>query len=360
MDYAYELRMAKELADKNLPTISVITPSYSGSLSVLEKCLDGVRKQNYPQSKIEIVLGHGGTREEIAHIIKKYDANVFLVPKNKQNAEYNRGIAFSKSKNELVLVLDHDNFFPSKNWLREMVAPLLKHKELVGVNTCYYHYDKSYPMMDRYFALFGTSEPLPYFLHKADRMPQTAHSWVLNGEAEDYGNYYYVTFSKDPRKFPSIGTNGCLMRRKLVAANSQSDPNHHYPIDVLFDVAQSGYSQYAYVKNSIIHLTHSRGFAEFIKRKLLFVKKYHFEDHSKRRWSVVVPGDELGVFLFVVYSLTLVLPLYDSLKGYLKIRDVAWFMHPLMCLGTTFIYGYMTIQFGLKKTLSFLRRQESN
>lgn len=334
-----------------LPTISVITPSYSGSLSVLAKCLDGVRKQKYPQNKIEIVLGHGGTKKEIEELLQKYKARAILVPKEKQNAEYNRGVAFQNAKNELVLVLDHDNFFPHKNWIRDMVAPLLKYKELVGVNTCYYHYDPSYDLMDRYFALFGTSEPLPYFLRKADRFPQTATKWPLNGVAEDKGKYFLVDFSSDPRKFPSIGTNGCLMRRKLVKENSQSDPEHHYPIDVLADVAKNGHSKYAYVKNSIIHLTHSRGFWEFTKRRWIFVRKYHFEEHNKRRWSVVMPGDELGVVLFVLYSLSLFLPILDSVRGYMKIRDNAWFVHPLMCLGTTFVYGYMTMQFTIRKYL---------
>ncbi len=343
------LYMAK--VNEKLPTISVITPSYSGSLSVLERCLEGVRRQNYPQEKIEIVLGHGGIKKEIEDLLKKYNARCIIVPKEKQNAEYNRGVAFNSAKGELVLVLDHDNFFPSKNWIREMVEPLLKYPDIVGVNTCYYDYNKSHELMDRYFALFGTSEPLPYFLHKADRLPQIAKKWVLNGNAKDMGNYFLVEFSQDPRKFPSIGTNGCLMRRKLVKDNSQSDPDHHFPIDVLYDVAKNGHSKYAYVKTSIIHLTHSRGFIEFTKRRLMFVRKYHFEDHSKRRWSVVMPGDEIGVILFVLYSLTLVLPLLDSIRGYLRIRDVAWFVHPFMCLGTTFIYGYMTIQFALRKVL---------
>lgn len=343
-DYHASLAMI----EKKLPTISVITPSYSGSLSVLEQCLAGVRKQNYPQEKVEIVLGHGGTKEEISKIAGKYNAKIVLVPKEKQNAEYNRGVAFNHAKGELVLVLDHDNFFPHKNWIRDMVAPLVPHKELVGSNTCYYHYDKSYTLLDRYFALFGASEPLPFFLKKADRFPQYAKEWPLTGKAEDHGKYFIVEFEKDPRKFPSIGTNGCLMRKKLVQENSQSDPAHHYPIDVMFDVAKKGHSQYAYVKTSLIHLTHSRGFIEFIRRKLMFVEKYHFEDHSKRRWSVVMPGDGFGVALFVLYSVTIFPALYHSIKGYLKIPDFAWFMHPLMCLGTTFVYGYMTIQHAMQ------------
>lgn len=330
------------------PTISVIIATFNSG-KLLDRCLSLVRNQNYPQDKIEIVLGDGGSTDSTQEIAKKYKARVITIPKQKQHAEYNRGMAFNKAKGELALILDHDNFLPYKDWLKDMVKPLLENKDVVAVNTCYYKYEKNYDLMDRYFALYGTSEPLPYFLKKADRMPFGINKWTLVGDAEDKGDYYLVTFSKDPRKFPSIGSNGCLMRRKLVIENAKADPNHHYPIDVLFDVTQKGFNKYAWVKNSIIHLTHSEGFFEFIKRRKKFVEQYHFEEYSKRRWSVVLPGDNLKVLLFVIYSLTLVFPTIEAFRGYLRIRDVAWFIHPLMCLGTTVIYGYVTLKFSLLK-----------
>lgn len=336
---------------KNLPSISVCVATYN-SAKTLDKCLRLVRKQNYPQSKIEIVLGDGGSTDGTLDIAKKYKARVVSIPKQKQHAEYNRGVAFNSAKGELALILDHDNFLPSKNWLRQMLQPLMRHKEVVASSTCYYHYDKRFDLMDRYFALFGTSEPLPFFLHKADRMLQYSKKWNLVGRAKDFGDYYLVSFERNPRKFPSVGSNGCLMRRELVLKYAKADPENHYPIDVLYDMVEAGFNKFAFVKNSIIHLTHQRGFWEFLKRRKLFVEKYHFEKHSKRRWSVVMPGDEFGLFLFVIYSLTLLGPLYESFKGYLKIRDVAWFMHPLMCLGTTLVYGYVFLKF---KALLFLR-----
>ncbi len=330
-----------------LPTISVCIATYN-SAKTLGDCLKLVREQNYAQNRIEIILGDGGSADNTLQIAKKYKAKVINIPKEKQHAEYNRGVAFNSAKGELVLILDHDNFLPDRSWIRDMVDPLLKHKDAVASTTCYYHYDRSYNIMDRYFALFGTSEPLPYFLRKADRMPQYAKTWVLQGNAKDYGKYYFVRLSSHPSKFISVGTNGCLMRRQLVIDNAQADPEHHYPIDVLYDVTKKGHNKFIFVKNSIIHLTHSRGLLEFLKRRKKFVEQYHFAEHEKRRWSVVMPGDELGVILYLIYSLTFVKPLYDSLRGYLKIKDVAWFVHPLMCFGTTVIYGYVTVKFTLK------------
>lgn len=339
------------------PTISVAVATFNSG-KTLDKCLRLLRSQNYPQSKIEIILGDGGSSDNTFEIAKKYKAKVVKIPPSKQHAEYNRGVAYNHARGELVLILDHDNFLPYKNWLLDMVEPLLENPSMVATSTCYYHYSRRYNLMDRYFALFGASEPLPYFLHKADRMPQTSKSWTLQGKAKDLGKYYLVELSKDPRKFPSIGTNGCLMRRKIVSKYANVKPEYHYPMDVMFDVvANSKYNQFGLVKNSIIHLTHSRGLLEFMRRRKRFVEQYHFQDSSKRRWSVVMPGDGGKVAVFVIYSLTLVGPILESLRNFLKIRDIAWFVHPLMCLGTMVIYGQVMLKY---KFLGLFNRGREN
>lgn len=339
------LYMAKKIKEK-LPSISVCIPTFNSEKTV-ERCLRLIREQSYPQDKIEIILGDGGSSDGTFDIGRKYKARIVSIPKEKQHAEYNRGVAFNKAKNELALIVDHDNFLPYKHWLRDMVEPLVADKEVVASSTCYYDYDKKYDIMDRYFALYGASEPLPYFLKKTDRLSQVDKMWNLFGKASDCGKYFIVEFDPDPRKFPSIGSNGCLMRKDLVLRNAKADPDNHYPIDVLYDVCKKGHNKFAFVKNSIIHLTHSRGLWEFLKRRKRFVEQYHFEEHSKRRWSVVMPGDEFNLFLFVIYSLTIIGPLITALKGYIKIKDPAWFIHPVMCLGTTIIYGWVFLRFKL-------------
>lgn len=330
------------MAKKFFPSVSVVIATFN-SAKTLDRCLRMVQLQNYP-SAIEIILGDGGSTDNTTSIAKKYKAKIISIPVDKQNSEYNRGVAFNAAKNELVLIIDHDNFLPHKNWLQQMAIPLMENPNMVATETCYYHYDKKYSLIDRYFALYGTSEPIPYYLGKADRMPQTSKQWSLLGKSEDKGDYYVVHFAKDSRKIPTIGTNGCLMRKSILMRYADVKPDHHYPIDVMVDVIKKGHNEFGFVKNSIIHLTNERGVLSFFLRRYKFVTKYHFQDQAKRRYSVFMKGDEMKLLLFLFYSVTLVKPLYDATRGFIKIPDVAWFLQPVMCLATTFLYGFAIIK----------------
>lgn len=328
---------------KTYPSISVVIATYNSG-KTLSRCLARVRSQKYPQSKIEIILGDGGSTDNTKKIAKKFNAKIVKISPKIQNAEYNRGTAFGHARNEFVLILDHDNFMTTDHYLKQLVEPLLKHKEVVASESCYYNYDKKHSLLDRYYALFGTIEPIPFYFGKSDKLMQTSKKWNLAGESRDYGNYYLVKYPNNPRLFPSIGSNGCLMRRELVIKNADTRPEHHFPIDVMVDVVASGHNTFAFAKNSLIHLTGARGIFTFLLRRVMFIEKYHFADGPRRRYSVYMPGDSWKLALFIFYSLTFVKPTIDAIIGFIKIPDIAWFVHPIMCFGITISYTVGTIR----------------
>lgn len=329
---------------KALPEISVCIGSYHKTLHLLGNCLRNIRDQDYPQEKIEIVVGYGGEQNEIENLAQQTGSRFIIVPKNKQSAEYNRGVAFNEAKKTFVLIFDDDNYMPEKDYLKKLTKPFEEDNSVVAVETCYYHYDKNYSLFDRYYALFGTLDPIPYYLNKADRMRQDQNKWSLVGQAEDTGNYYIVRFDSDPRKIPTIGSNGCLMRRELVLDNADTSPENFFHTDVLVDVIKAGHDRFAFTKNSTIHLTGEQGIINFMLKRYRYMRQFSLRDSSRRRYRVFMRGDEFGLLLFIMYSATFIKPTYDALRGYLKIRDRAWFLHPIICFAVLILYVAATIQ----------------
>lgn len=76
----------------------------------------------------------------------------------------------------------------------------------------------------------------------------------------------------------------------------------------------------------------------------------YFENLKKRRYAVFMSSqDKLGLLKFVLYSITVVKPLYDSFRGFMKVKDFAWFIHPLVCLAFLFTYSFAVVPRAVRK-----------
>lgn len=338
-----------EINDNDLPTLSFCLATYNAE-KTFERCLGAVAMQDYPKDKIEIIIADGGSKDMTLDIAKKYGATIINVPADVQGAEYNKSVAINEAKNEILVLIDQDNIIPHKMWLKNMVTPLVEDKEIVGSEPLRYAYRKDMDLMDRYFALFGVNDPLPYYLGKADRISHHSDKYTLFGETEDKGPYLKVTFEKNADKIPTLGANGFLIRRKVLMENAEAGIGKYLHIDVTVDVIKAGFNKFAFVKDEIIHETSSQGFFTFIKRRKFFMEKYHLEDTGSRRYSVYMhPDDFFKLIYYIFISFTVVKPLYDSIRGFIKIHDVAWFIHPFMCFGMTSVYSYAMIKSKIKK-----------
>ncbi|HSX09853.1 MAG TPA: glycosyltransferase [Candidatus Saccharimonadales bacterium] len=329
-------------------SISVVMPTFNSSRTI-DRSLKSVRDQDYPQEKIEILTADGGSTDNTLEIVKKYNAKIIKIPKKLQNAEYNKGVAVNKAKNDIILLLDHDNILPHKKWLRKMIIPFLENKDLVASEPLRFHYDKKMTVLDRYFALLGGVDPVAYYFGKDSHLSWAFDTYNLFGKSRDMGDYYLVTFTPD--KIPALGGNGAAVRRKLLLKEAHADPAHFFHIDVHVDLIKKGFNTYGFFKDSIIHLTNNK-LVPFLLRRKYYIEKYHFEDLSKRRYSVYEPKkDRLNLIKYVIFSITIVKPLYDAIRGFIKKPDIAWFIHPFMCLAMLLMYGIPTIKEEVRRVI---------
>lgn len=319
-------------------TVSVIATTLNSG-QVLEGCLKSIREQDYDQNLLEIIIADGGSTDDTLEIARKYGAKI--IPENTGSPEAAKAVAFSRARNEIVLTIDDDNVLPDKNWLALMISCLEKEPEAIACYPWRYTFEKQAKMLNRYFALFGANDPVVWFLGKADRQSYLTDNYQLSGKIQDKGDYFLAEFNPD--NLPTVGANGFLIKKQILA-KAKIDPEHFFHIDVNLDLVLQGLNKYVVVKNDIIHRS-GEDFWHYLKKRKRYMAELYLGDIQQRRYLIFNPQkDKLKILLYSLYSLTFVGPIFDAARGYRRLPDTAWFLHPLICFSLFWIYSFSVVK----------------
>ncbi len=328
------------------PTVTFVTPTFN-SERTLKECLESVAKLDYSRNKIKLLIVDGGSTDKTLKIAKGFKF-CSVIKENTGRPEAATAIGYNAVKTDLVVNYPSDNVIPTKDWLKRMVGPLMENPKVVASETLRYTYRRDDKPLNRYFSLFGVNDPLPYYLNKRDRITYFETDWPLNSKAQDKGDYYLVKFDKN--NIPTIGANGFVIRTKIIQLVSK-EPLKFFHIDGCVDLINLGYNQFAFVKNDIWHKT-GEELRNYLKRRNRYANVY-LKDQEQRRYHVFdSQKDKLKLLKFMLFSLTIIEPLIQSIRGYLVIRDPVWFLHPALTFMVTPIYAYTWLSFRFKSLMT--------
>lgn len=318
--------------------ISVIIATLNVQRTIY-KCIKSVLDQSYPV--YEILILDGGSTDETFKILQTFKSSKIKIIKAgyKDNMEARRSVGFKKSLGELILSLDSDNYLYGYDDIAKMVLPLEKNKELTGSFSLHYFYDQKLPTFTRYISLFGNHDPVAYYLGKADRQKFTVTKWPNKSQIVDVNpNWTTVRFGKTD--FPTLGCNGFLIRKDFFKLDGVK-PEAFFHIDVLFDLLADGHNSYAVVDAHVVHDS-SPNIIRHLKKRYEYMSLHHINLSKIRRYKVFDSNskkDWLNLGKFIFYTMTFVEPLYESITGFIKIPDVAWFIHPFLCWAFLLTYA---------------------
>ena len=318
----------------NLFSISVIIPTFNCS-NFLNLCLDSIVSQEYPKDLIEILIIDGGSTDNTVEIAKNYTDKIFY--NTLRTGEAGKEIGVKNAKNELIALIDSDNILTDKNWFLEMIKPFLEDNNIVGSEPLEYTYRKSDSIITRYCALTGMNDILCLFIGNYDRYCYLTGEWTeMKVTFIDKQNYLSLSFSlENINQIPTIGANGTIFRGSFF--ENLDIGNYLFDIDLIaWKISNPNDVVYfAKVKNSIIHLFSGNIFTYIRKQKRRIRDYKKYRKFRKYAWFKI---NNKGIIKFIFYTV-LIFPLFlQSLRGYFRKRDLAWFFHPVACIITLHIY----------------------
>jgi glycosyltransferase involved in cell wall biosynthesis len=321
-------------------TVSVVIPTLNSG-NVLAICLKSIRSQKFNQSKIEIIIADGGSTDDTLTIAKKYKCKTINNPL--KTAESGKAVGIKHATNQFVALIDSDNILPNQYWLSKMLLPF-SDETIIGSEPWEYTYRLHGGFVERYSALTGVNDPYALVANNYDRKNYLRNTWNgLNIKVKNYKNFQTFSLSKND-KIPSIGANGTIYRKSIIDKYFTGD----YLIDVDFIteiLSKSTTISFAKVKCSIVHTYCESSIFKFIKKQNRRVVDIYI--YQNIRPLALVKSHLWGNIKFTLYVILAIPMLWDTLVGFVKKPDIAWFFHPLACVLTLMIYTKNTIYFKL-------------
>lgn len=275
-------------------SLSIIIPCLNTDDEKLKELLASIDRQDFPKENLEVLVITEGTSESA------------------------KAIGIRKAKGEIIGFLASDNELIQKDLLSVMVRWA---KEKGAAYPAQYF--ASGNALNRYFAYIGGNDPLALYMRKNDR-------------------YTHIIGYK-PSTRGTIGDNGFFIKKSLI---EKTDLDNYYHIDNAIE-ATTDDDIIPCIAYAILHKTGGNIFS-------FFAKRYHYglqhAFNKNRRWHLVdfrQPKDIARLLWFITASVLLVPTLCLSIRGYSRNQDVAWFMHPLVCLMTVFTYAILIIHLSI-------------
>lgn len=303
---------------RQLPLVSFIIPTLNAAL-VLSRCLKTIRAQNYPQSKIEIIISDGGSTDNTVKIARKYNVKVINNPDVLH--EHGKSRASKIARGDILFYTDADNVLAHRNWLNLMVRPYMDNPKVMGF------LPQTLPApdsnaIDRYLGYLFT-DPLTWFIYYPAANPM------------DYDKVYtpivktktYTIYKFPNDNYPLFGLSQGVGTRK----DFKKDTNARAD-DLLAGIKliENG-GLVAYVPEAGVYHYHVTGFTNFI-RKYSWRIKNNFTQEIKgmglvNRVKFFTPKKKLRMYLFLPYAFSIVFPIVDAISLSIKYRDLVMFWH---------------------------------
>ncbi|RJQ37072.1 glycosyltransferase [Candidatus Microgenomates bacterium] len=328
--------------------ITVVVPTYNNEVDI-RNCLASIRKQNFPQKSIEILICDGGSKDNTLKIAK--DFNCRIVYNKKKLAEYGVALGFSLAKGEFITVLAADNEFLEKSYFKKIIETFYDDKNIILAYPKQVSSVKD-TWISKYINTF--TDPVNHFIYGSASNTRTfSKIFPLKRKSK---NYLIYNFS--PIDYPMIAlAQGTTVRKKLFVRNEAVLGDDIFPI---VNILNKGYDL-AYVPEALLVHHTIKSISIFIKKQRWSINNYLL----KKGYGLNIRTGYFSklrifkIYFWPFYAASFFLPIINSIKGLIIDRNIYWIYHPFLTFITFLCLIFEVIRVKiLKKTEGIVRGNE--
>jgi len=300
---------------ENFPRVSFIMPTLNAE-AILENCLASIAQQNFPREKMEIILADAHSTDRTRDIAKKF--GVIVLDDDGKNMEEGKRLALRNATGEFIVFVDADNEITHDDYISLAVAALQKNPQALGVESYYLPSPKMSSFCTYITHLLHISDPIAWLMSANPKMISR------DGDIERW------TLPPNTFSYP-LGANGFVFRRadlESVKADEQFQDTH-----VALYLMKRGQREWLRIRGRGVHHYYIQTLWKFVqKRRRATVHFLRVQEEAKINWMREKPP--IPIWLAAIYCVTFVGPIYHTLRGIVRDKDLRWLWHLPTCLGS--------------------------
>lgn len=315
----------------SLPKITFAIPTYNEAHRI-EKCLQAICAQDYSKSLIEIIIVDANSTDATVNIAKTYGAKIIDNPK--KLPEPGLALAYKIAQGDYMVFMAADNILYDPQWLSKMIVPFIDNSEDTVLSFSKVVNDPNDNIWNKY--INEDQEPFSSFVFEnASHPDKFSLTYPIRYKTDDYVVYEYNEVN-----YPLIAlAQGTILKTKLPRMSKDNDD-----IAPIIEIIKSG-KNIAYVLHTgLYHYSYS-GFDNVCKKLNFRIKNsiktrsYNEREKYSNTWRKV------RKYIFLVYAVTIVFPIFDGLRLFFKKRKLYMLLHPIavFLVASLIIKNYITI-----------------
>jgi len=327
--------------------ISVIMPTLNSERTI-RMSLESVRKQNFDQDLIEILVIDGGSTDKTLEIAQEF--HCIILKNEKKQQEYAKHIGIIESKADYLMFLDSDEVLNNPNAIKNRID-ILENTDIKIVITGGYKTPDNFSTINDYINIF--SDPFAFYMYGLPSDYSLINKYWNKKYKKNTDKIIYTEYILKDEQLPLIDMcAGITINKKYLKEILGEYINNELVVPKIFYLLIQASYKAALLKDDYILHYSSDSFKKYFKKIKwriivnIFYKEIPGTGFSNRE-EFQNESSKYKKYFFIPYSLTLIIPLFYGVLFSIYRKKIIFLINPFL----TFYTGFLICYYSLLKIL---------